>query len=152
MAMSNCINTCSGLQLLTVIHYLAVQCPFLSCSIIIQKQVAMKVSHLKDYLHQKNRNWREARKSRNLKPRRLRRKAEKVCPQNVTVLYLLSFAFFCAATEILVHSSSTEVIVLFELLIFLKILNCTSVLPILRLICEDVYLINQSKILKMHLL
>lgn len=78
MITSNCIHMCGRMQLLTVIHYIAVQCPFLSYS-IIQQKMAIKISHWKDYLHQKDRNWRKAWKKRNLRQRRLKRKPEKVC-------------------------------------------------------------------------
>lgn len=98
MVMSNCIQICSRMQLLMIIHYLAVQCPFLSYS-IIQQRVAMKISHWKEYLHQKDRNWRKVWKNGNLKQRRLKRKPEKVCQQNVRIACcfdaLSKFVLFC---------------------------------------------------------
>jgi len=97
MVMSNCIHICSRMQLLTVIpYYIAVQCRFLSYS-IIQQKMTMKICHRKDNLHQEDRNWRKAWKNRNLKQRRLKRKPEKVCQQNVRMVCCfaaLSKSFF----------------------------------------------------------
>lgn len=125
MVMSNCIHICSRMQLLMVIHCLAVQCPFLSYSII--QQMAMKISHWKEYLHQKDKNWRKAWKNGNLKQRRLKRNPEKVCQQNVRiaccfaalskfVLFYFGLVFFVLL--MFFHSSNTEVIELLKLLCF----------------------------------
>lgn len=77
MLTNSCIHICSTVQLLTVIHYISVQCPFLSYS--ITQKIAMKIIHWKGNLYQKDRMWRKAWKNRKQKQRRLKRKLKKVC-------------------------------------------------------------------------